>query len=260
MPSPNLFTDWCANRPFAVGAHRLNLLAERDGTRSQILPRLSATVASHYEASERFAARMARVGFEKAAGVLRGLLPQSAAARSGDMGEILATEVVPELMPTFRIPIKRLRWKDAREQAMRGEDLIGVASDAQGVRFLKGEAKSGSSIGPAVIAEARSALDRNEGRPSQHAMIFVMQRLRDLGEDGLADVFEAYLMDQAIAPERLTHLCFCLCGNDADTALTNDLAACTGAVHRHSITLRIPDHQAFVRTVYEAVHAHAGIR
>ena len=260
MCEQTLFAAWCDDTATAVGPHQLRLLSERGGSRAGILARLGSTVAAHYEAPERLAERMARVGFHKAAQLLRSILPQTPIGRSGDLGEILATEAVPELLHPFYIPIKRLRWKDAREQAMRGEDLIGVAQEGNAVRFLKGEAKSRLSLGAATVAEAREALNRNEGRPSEHAMTFVMQRLWELGNDDLALLFEHYLLERTIAPTQLTHLCFVLCGNDASVALTTDLQGCGGPIARHTIALRIADHQEFIGSVFDRVIAHAGIR
>ncbi len=260
MSQPTLFNDWCAPTATAVGAHQLRVLAERDGVRPNIMPRLGAAVASHYEAPERLAARMARVGFEKAAQLLRSLLPQTANMRSGDLGEILATEAVPELLHPFHIPIKRLRWKDARDMAMRGEDLIGVAREGAVVRFLKGESKSRLALAAGVVAEAREALNKNDGRPSEHAMTFVMQRLFETNQDELALLFEHYLMERTIAPAQLTHLSFALCGNDATAAMTTDLQACGGPVQQQSIAVRIADHQEFIAAVYEEVRANAGVR
>jgi hypothetical protein len=53
----------------------------------------------------------------------------------GHLGEILATESVPALLRPFKVPIKRLRWVDGRESALRGEDLIGLAIETQSVNF-----------------------------------------------------------------------------------------------------------------------------
>lgn len=260
MCEQNLFAEWCNNTLVPVGSHELRILSERDGSRARVLPRLSQAVAAHYEAPERLAARMARVGFDKAAQLLRSLLPQTPVGRSGDLGEILATEAVPELLHPFHIPIKRLRWKDAREQAMRGEDLIGIAREGASVRFLKGEAKSRLALAPNVVAEARNALNQNNGRPSVHAMAFVMNRLFETGQDELALLFETYLLERNIAPAQLVHLCFVLSGNDPSAALTTDLQGCDGTVRQQAIGLRIADHQEFIASVFEQVSLYAGNR
>ena len=50
--------------------------------------------------------------------------------RSGDLGEIYATEWIDAHSGGYRAPIKRLRWKDHRNMAMRGDDVIGILQDA----------------------------------------------------------------------------------------------------------------------------------
>lgn len=256
MCEQNLFREWCDDAVTPVGPHELRILSEQAGTRAGIMARLGETVAAHYDAPERLAGRMQRFGFEKAAELLRALLPQTAIGRSGDLGEILATESVPELIHPFHIPIKRLRWKDARDLAMRGEDLIGVAIEGHSVRFLKGEAKSRLALAANVVAEAREALRRNDGRPSIHAMAFITNRLFETGQDELAQIFESYLMDRTISHAQLVHLCFVLSGNDPSATLTTDLQACDGAVKQYAIGLRIEDHQEFIASVFEQVAAH----
>jgi hypothetical protein len=256
MCEQNLFAEWCDGAVTPVGPHELRILSEQAGTRAGIVTRLGQTVAAHYEAPERLAGRIQRFGFPKAAELLRALLPQTAIGRSGDLGEILATEAVPQLIHPFHIPIKRLRWKDARDFAMRGEDLIGVAVEGNTVRFLKGEAKSRLALAPNVVAEAREALMRNDGRPSIHAMAFITSRLFETGQDEMALIFESYLMNQTISHAQLVHLCFVLSGNDPSATLTTDLQACDGAVRHYAIGLRIEDHQEFIASVFEQVAAH----
>ena len=80
---------------------------------------------------------------------------------SGDLGEIYATEWI-DVYSGYRAPIKRLRWKDHRNMAMRGDDVIAIQQDVQTqrLRFLKTEAKSRASLTAKVLAEAR-------GRPGQ---------------------------------------------------------------------------------------------
>ena len=91
--------------------------------------------------------------------------------RSGDLDEILAAEYIAERTP-FTVPIKRLCWKDNRNIAMRGEDVIGIERQP-GSRTLrlKTEAKSRASLTAATVAEARAALDKDNGltfRPALH--------------------------------------------------------------------------------------------
>ena len=194
---------------------------------------------------------MRHLGYKKASKILEQMLPQSKTARSGHVGEILATEVVPVLFPSFSVPIRRLRWLDGRESALRGEDLIGISPNKGGIRFLKGESKSRVSITPSVVSAARRALRANKGRPSQHAMAYVMERLMDLGEQKLALVFEQYLLDKTILVQDLVHLIFAFSENDASRTLADDLKAYDGKIEQHAINFSINDHQQFIKSIYE---------
>jgi hypothetical protein len=116
-------------------------------------------VPAHYASEEQVARALARLCKPAAAALIESKLPTTKQIRSGDLGEIYATEWIDAHSGGYRAPIKRLRWKDHRNMAMRGDDLIGLAEDANGrALFLKGEAKSGAAMGKAVIANARTAL------------------------------------------------------------------------------------------------------
>jgi hypothetical protein len=93
---------------------------EKDGGREEIRDALAEIIRSHYERLERIAEDVARLGFETAAEILRAELPQTAKARSSDLGEILATELVEEEIG-LRVPVRRLRYKDGRSSHPSGE-------------------------------------------------------------------------------------------------------------------------------------------
>lgn len=251
MPK-HLYDGWCQFKATEVSpGRRLHLAAEIDGARAKTQALIVQTVHSHYEDPKLLAARAKRRGFKKAAKLLEKILPKTKKARSGHVGEVLATEVVSAILPNFRVPINRLRWLDGREAALRGEDVIGIALEAKRVRFLKGESKSRASLSPGVVAEARKALRANKGRPSQHAMAFVMRRLAELGQEQLSIIFEDYLLEKTIAEDDLVHLLFGLSGNDASAALQTDLEDYGGKIEQHSVNLRITDHQAFIASIYQ---------
>lgn len=250
--SKHLYDGWCDSKATNISnGRRLHVFTEINGARPKANAKIINTVLSHYEDPRFLADRIKRHGFKKAAKLLEGLLPKTKKARSGHVGEILATEIVPAILPEFEVPIKRLRWLDGRESALRGEDLIGVARQQKRTRFLKGESKSRVALTPAVIAEARKALKANKGRPSAHAMAFVMRRLREMKRDDLALIFEDYLLLKTIADEDLVHLLFGLSGNDASAALKADLQAYAGKIEQHSVNFYIEDHPDFIASVYQ---------
>jgi hypothetical protein len=152
------------------------------------------------------------------------------------MGEILLTEAVPELVPPFVVPLKRLRWLDGRNMALRGEDLIGVAQSGGSVRFLKAESKSRIALSASVVGEARAALNHHDGRPSVHSMLFV---------------FDEYAHRRDLSGAQLVHLSFGLSANDSAQLFTNDLQNCGNEIEQQAIGLVIQDHADFIKGVYD---------
>src|SRR5262249_31111113 len=158
------YKRWCDATREKSSRKRYWTYVEKAGGRGKIRKALAETIRSHYERLERIADDVERLGFEVAAAILRTQLPLTAKARSGDLGEILATELVEEEIG-LRVPVRRLRYKDGRNMAMRGDDFIGVGYDAQDseLRLLKGEAKSNKVLGKATIMKARKVLNRDNG-------------------------------------------------------------------------------------------------
>ena len=120
-----LYNAWCEAQKERTGRKRYWTLAEKSGGRELIRAALAETMRSHYDRLERIADDVARLGYEGAANILRATLPRTPRARSGDLGEILATELVEEEIG-LRVPVRRLRYKDGREMALRGDDFIGA--------------------------------------------------------------------------------------------------------------------------------------
>jgi hypothetical protein len=247
----HIYEKWCDLKFRDVAPQRrLHLLRELDGARAAVKQQIIQTVQSHYDNPTLLAARIARLGMVEAARVLAEKMPQTKKGRSAHLGEILATEVVPAIFPQFQIPIKRLRWNDGRETSMRGEDLIGISIIAGRVRFLKGESKSRARLTPSVVAQARRALNANGGSLSVHAMGFIASRLAEMGNEAMAAHFEEYLVDKNLPDNALVHLNFAFSGNDAQTAMENDLRDYRGRIEQHGLNLIIADHQNFILTVY----------
>jgi hypothetical protein len=250
------FEDWCQADEEAVGDHRLkvltgiaaNLAVARDAT-AQILP-------THYASEEHIAALLQRLGKPASASYIRNKLPEGPRIRSGDLGEILATEYVAE-QAEFSVPIKRLRWKDHRNMAMRGDDIIAVriSQDGAAPEFLKAESKSRATLGADAVTQARAALNSDDGCPSPHALSFVADRLRETGNVQLADAIDDAQLINGIVPTQVEHMLFVFCGNSPTALLRGDLQAYGGQVSQSNIGLRIADHQQFIKDVYTKVIA-----
>ena len=197
-----------------------------------------------------------RFGKTAAATLIREKLPDAKSIRSGDLGEILATEYITE-HTSYTVPIKRLRWKDHRNMAMRGEVVIGIDRQpgTRPLRFLKTEAKSRANLAASVVAEARAALDKDNGLPSAHALAFVSERLMETGDKDLADAIDDAQLKRGISVQSVSHLLFTFSGNDPTPQLRSSLEKYSGTIPQHSVGLRMVAHVDFVRNVYEKVMA-----
>jgi hypothetical protein len=178
-------------------------------------------------------------------------LPSGKKGRSGDLGEILATEIAEQHLK-FEVPIRRLRWKDGREMALRGDDIIGIVRGSNGrLRFLKGESKSRAALNNVAITDAAFALDKDAGRPSRHSVLFVAARLRDEGKDDLAlELGTAVLQSFRSTP--VEHLLSAFCGNDAKRLLKTHLNGATITTRRHAVAVYLNDHGQFIKTSMRA--------
>lgn len=253
------FNDWCDSADIPVGNHHLRVMTGRLADSATGIQVTATAVPSHYAAEERIAGALARLGKPAAAKMITDLLPQTPKIRSGDLGEIYATEWI-DAHSGYQAPIKRLRWKDHRNMAMRGDDVIGMIIDpaTQRLRFLKTEAKSRIDLRAQTLQEARTSLDKDGGLPSSHALSFISARLMELGTYApLVDAIDEALYRHGIPPESVKHLLFTFSGNSPQVLLTQALQAYPGLIGQWGVGLHVDGHAAFVGAVYAQVIAHA---
>jgi hypothetical protein len=252
------FKDWCDAEDANAGAHPVRLLSADPARLHTGVAETAAILPTHYAAEERVAGILRRLGKPAAAEFVESKLPTSKSIRSGDLGEILATEWIAAL-GDYQVPIKRLRWKDHRNMAMRGDDVIGIQQDRQtgGLLLLKTKAKSRAALRAAVMAEARAGLDKDGGLPSAHALSFIADRLAELGNDALADAILDAQLKHGIRAESVRHLTFVFSGNNPEPYLTGSLQTYVGGIPQWAVGLRIEDHAGFVAAVYDLVIANA---
>ena len=251
------FDEWCSTTGEDVNGHDLKVLSSTEDDLPLARDSIAAIVPGHYSSEEHIARALDRLGKEKAAQLIRQKLPEGKSIRSGDLGEILATEYISEKTP-YAVPIKRLRWKDHRNMAMRGDDIIGIEQDPETrrLRFLKSEAKSRVNLVAGVVAEAREALDKNDGLPSAHSLSFISERLMEGGNSGLADAIDDAQLKHGITRLVVEHLVFTFCGNAPTELLQRSLQGYGGKIHQNGVGLRVAGHAEFVHEIYERVMAN----
>lgn len=226
------------------------MLTERDGSRSGVLDDVRELVHGHYVDPKIAAKRMASLGAPKTAALLREHVPTRKTARSGDLGEVLATELAEQEL-NYSVPIRRLRWKDGREMALRGDDIVGIArGNKDELLLLKGESKSRATLSTAVLDEAGGALDSDRGRPARHSVLFVAERLRELGKDDLAEELEEAVL-ASFRGIPVAHMLFVLTGGPPKDLLETHLTgAATKRRVRHAVGVRIKDHAKFIDLLF----------
>jgi Cap4 SAVED domain len=247
------FKKWCTDNEESVNGHRLHVLTA-DATKLIFgINAVASMLPGHYASDERIAGILQRLGKTKASEYIRSKLPTTKNIRSGDLGEILGASFIAEYTG-YTTGIYRLRWKDHREMAMRGDDLIAVRADAGSkVKFLKGEVKSRASLTAGTVSTARKALLSNKNRPSAHALGFVADRLHEVGEHGLGNLVDDAMLDGQIKLSQISHMVFTLSGNNPANLLRNDLTSYSGRVRQYSVGLYVQNHQAFIAAVYDKV-------
>jgi len=247
------FNDWCVSVDEPVGSHFRRVMTGQAASLPTGIQATAATVPGHYASEEQVARALARLGKPAAAALIQGKLPTTKGIRSGDLGEIYATEWI-DSHSGYRAPIKRLRWKDHRNMAMRGDDVIGILQDAQTQRlhFLKTEAKSRATLTAQVLIEARTGLDKDGGLPSAHALSFISARILELDNLPLADAIDDALLKHGIPVQNVRHLLYTFSGNPPDALLTASLQAYPGPVNQWGIGLHVEGHAtSSVRSMIE---------
>ncbi len=235
---------------------RLWTLKEKITGREEVHDRLIEAVRSHYACLDNIARDIKNLGYNGTAEILKARIPQNKKTRSGELGEILATEIVEEGMG-YSVPVRRLRYKDHREMPLRGDDFLGVCcEEGATLKLLKGESKSGVYIDSRIVKKAREALNRDDGRPTPSSLLFVADRLLESIDDELQQLGRLLRVEIAtrnVPKSRIEHGLFVMSGNNPLQELSEDLRIANDNNSHMSIHLHIHDHQDFIDNIYSGV-------
>ena len=249
-----LYKRWCKSTKEKDKRKHYWTYVEKVGGRDDICDDLAVTVRSHYEPLERIAEDVNRLGYKFASEILRIAMPDTAKGRSGDLGEILATELVEEEVG-LRVPVRRLRYKDGRNMAMRGDDFIGAGYDKKGEKLwlLKGEAKSNKVLSKATVNSARKVLNRDNGRCTPDSLLFIANRLlasNDPDDNDLGRSLRDEVGLKSLRAGRIDHMLFTVSGNGPHSSLKEDLDAAGTNRDHYVVNIHIEDHQDFIAATY----------
>jgi HamA len=227
---------------------RITVLREKPRKRREFLPTICAAVVNNLMDE-----KLQLLDDKKRFSVLVRLLATSAAARAGDLGEILATEYVIS-KAAYPIFIRRLRFKDIGNLAMRGDDLLAFRTNARGhAEVLKAESKARAKLNKTVITDALSGLSKHNGRPNPHSLAFIVSRLREQGRDADAEVV-TQLFEPGVPSSRLQHLVFTTSGNDPATLLRKSAKASNTGIVCDFVGLHVSEYFELIRRVFETLN------
>ncbi|MEX2172562.1 MAG: Hachiman antiphage defense system protein HamA [Pirellulales bacterium] len=247
--APCCLDHWVIETQPLPALRNVATLTERDGARDTAIAGIHAALRDHLYGAD----VLDQMDFPAAAQVVRDALPTEKKIRSGDLGEIFATEYVIG-RTDFAVPLKRLRYKDDREMAMRGTDVVGLRYVNGRPHVLKLEAKSREVLRQAVIGEACDSLVEHDCRPKPATLAFIARVLRREGRDGDAASFEDL---QARQPryDEIAHMVFVFSGNDPVPALSAHAGPRGPVQDRRFVGMKIPDHQTFIAFVFDSLDA-----
>lgn len=246
------FKNWCTVGALApIGGHHAGVIESNDDATG--VAKLSASLPTAYAESESLALVAERFGKAGMARFLRNKLPTKASARSGDMGEILATAYLREERG-YVVGPSRLIERDHQEWAMRGDDVLGAKFDSDAkVHIAKAEAKSRVVLSESTVRAAREGLARNDEMPSPHSLTQFAERLMLTADSRIGEAVLDMQLADGVRPGRVGHLMFLFTGSDPAVHVTSDLTAYSGSVPQLTITLRVNSHPKFIKDAYEAV-------
>lgn len=245
------FNQWCTlGTPVPVGDHHVAVLESHNDAKGSAT--LTASLPNAYAKTDSLVLVAQRFGKDGVAEFLRNKLPTSASARSGDMGEILATAYLNQERG-YVVGPSRLIERDHQEWAMRGDDVLGAMLDSTGqVRITKAEAKSRASMGDRAVKDARQGLARNDELPSPHSLTQFAERLLTTADSDIGEALLTMQLSDGVRPDRVGHLMFLFTGGDPSVHVAADLTTYSGPVSQLTVTLRARGHQKFIKDAYEA--------
>lgn len=245
----NIAERWLHKTQRIFGCHVLLLFKEKCNNK-EIINGLNNILKGHYISSSILARQVRDHGEEKTAEIIKYLLPLEPKARSGDFGEIVAAEIA-ECHLGFTVPVRKLQYKDDRNMSLRGDDIIAIMHDDQSrLVFLKGESKCHETLSKSVVSDAFSALEKNDGRPNRHSVLFIANLLRRESNDNLATEMEDAVLS-GFTNNPVKHMLFVLTGSNPELLLVELLNnIVTSKQTCYAVGVRICNHRDFINSVY----------
>ena len=199
----NFDSHWLAEAAGRDGytrfAHRP--IAERSELRDEVKDHLAEAILDHHIAPQAVSGALRRRGFNEAAAYLASRLPADDRTRTGNFGEVLASEHLRQCHG-YEMPVFKLRFMDNPRMPMRGEDVIAFRLDDRRtiVALCVGESKASKVFDSREVEDAHERL-KQAYRPHPVSLAMISNILHDKG-DSLAEQVDAILEELSKRPVR----------------------------------------------------------
>ncbi|MFX2144868.1 Hachiman antiphage defense system protein HamA [Acinetobacter baumannii] len=243
----------CELAELKLDQHTFKVLELKDENFEALKNILVSEFPETYLSKSSFERTMELLGQQAAYSKLKSKFPKGKKLRSGDIGEVISRTYIEKHLD-YIVPIKKLQWRDHREMAMRGDDVIAIKIDGDDIKFIKCEAKSVQSLNRNTLEEARKELDQHDGKPSPHSLDFIIERLYEIGNKELAEILEVHKYHKRIRKQDVNHLLFVFTKSNPNLLQKNAFEAYTGDFCQISVGLKTKKHQELITTVFEELN------
>jgi hypothetical protein len=185
---------------------------EEDAARVRVRRPFTEAVVDHHIPPEALEGALARRGFTKTKAMLMERLPAEPRTRTGNFGEVLASEHLRQ-RHGYDMPVFKLRYMDNPQMPMRGEDLVAFRIGRKKVitALCVGESKAMQTFDSREVKDAHSRL-KTAYHPHPVSLMMISSILHDR-KDKLAEQVDTIIEMLGTTPIRRENWIFLITGN-----------------------------------------------
>jgi len=225
-------------------------IVEREGLREQVKAHLAEAVLDHHIAPGAVAGVLRRRGFRKAAEILTGRLPADERTRTGNFGEVVASEHLRQRYG-YEMPVFKLRYMDNPQMPMRGEDLIAFRIGRRRTidALCVGESKAMKNFDAREVEDAHGRLQLAY-RPHPISLLLISNILHEKG-DALADRVDVIIETLATRPVRRENWIFIFTGSRPRDPFSTIQASTVVVENLTCVDLRLDGMDDLIRELFD---------
>ena len=247
-----MIEDLCEITEVKLNQHIFKVLNLKDEYFLHFKELIIAKLPEYYLSTTSFQRTMILLGKEAAYKKLKLKFPQVLKLRSGDLGEVISSSYIEHHLD-YLVPINKIQWRDHRDMAMRGDDVIALKIEGDNFKFIKCESKSAQKLSTSTLDEARKELDSFDGRPSPHSIEFIIERLYESGKQSLAEKLEIFNYTKTIKKSDVKHLLFVITKSNPDSLQRKAFESYIGDFCQISIGMKVDKHPELVNEVFSGL-------